>query len=362
MFQAFEMDNGWAFQHVQTKRYLGIPHTVVRLDDWVQLTSVPKPFTWMVVPHHRDGRKFQICLPFTSLLLGPQRGHRGDNLPLHLQTASEADWAWWTFEDSESPWPQPQTPPTRVEQEIRPDPALANKRASSREFVSLAGTSRSPTSPTPWAWSRLKGGPLHQRGPSYDTGGDDPHSFSSWRNRASTSRPTNSGHNRQPSQKRKLSLLPRSLPSPEIEQGPTSSFRMSEEDAKKKTDADHDVNELLELRDISKGERYITDLPAEYHHKLVDKLVSTAIESSNGEASAFVAQLFKRDSTRRLSSASTLEEGLGAVAEFLEDISVEFPLAYERFVVMAKGANLDSAALLRVWRKGNSSKLVGLLR
>ncbi|KAH6906885.1 hypothetical protein BKA70DRAFT_1150637 [Coprinopsis sp. MPI-PUGE-AT-0042] len=135
---------------------------------------------------------------------------------------------------------------------------------------------------------------------------------------------------------------------------------MSEEDAKKKTDAD--VNELLELRDISKGERYITDLPAEYHHKLVDKLVSSAIESDTGDASAFVALLFERASSRRLCSAVALEEGLGAVAEFLEDIVVEFPLAYERFVTMAKGAKLDSAALLRVWRKGNSAKLVGLLR
>jgi translation initiation factor 4G len=161
-------------------------------------------------------------------------------------------------------------------------------------------------------------------------------------------------------QRKRLALLPRSLPSPGDEEEPKSPVKMSEAEATQKANAD--VNELIESSDLDKAERYLKDLPSEYHYKLVDKLVSTAIESSTGDATAFVTLVFERASAKRLCTAGALEEGLGAVAEFLEEIVLEFPLAYERYVTMAKCANLDSAALLRVWRKGHPSKLVALLR
>jgi hypothetical protein len=58
-FQAVKTDNGWAFQHVQTQQYLGIPHTVVRADKPRVVTLVENPFTWMIIPHHQENLLFK---------------------------------------------------------------------------------------------------------------------------------------------------------------------------------------------------------------------------------------------------------------------------------------------------------------
>lgn len=56
---AKKTDHGWAFQHVQNERYLGFPHTIIDLDEAVQISTVEKPFTWMIIPYPGDAKIFK---------------------------------------------------------------------------------------------------------------------------------------------------------------------------------------------------------------------------------------------------------------------------------------------------------------
>jgi hypothetical protein len=59
-FRAVKMDIGWAFQHVLTSQYLGIPPSVV-CPHQTNVTMVGKPFTWLIVPNHTDRKQFQYA-------------------------------------------------------------------------------------------------------------------------------------------------------------------------------------------------------------------------------------------------------------------------------------------------------------
>ncbi|KAH6871089.1 hypothetical protein BKA70DRAFT_362154 [Coprinopsis sp. MPI-PUGE-AT-0042] len=95
-FRALRTDHGWAFEHVQTQKYLGIPYTVVHPDAPIQVSTVEEPLTWMIIPHHGNEKKFKICLPFTSQVLYPESG--SVSMPVCLRENSEAGWTWWGFE------------------------------------------------------------------------------------------------------------------------------------------------------------------------------------------------------------------------------------------------------------------------
>ncbi|KAH6913934.1 hypothetical protein BKA70DRAFT_1383662 [Coprinopsis sp. MPI-PUGE-AT-0042] len=173
-------------------------------------------------------------------------------------------------------------------------------------------------------------------------------------------------------QRKKLALLPRSVPKDETsstaapesdggsdeEDGAKAAPDMSEADAKKKIA--EDCKELFAVRNVDESENYFTALPAKYHAKLVDKVVSTAVESKTADAE-LVASVFERASSKRLSEASAFEEGLAAIAEFLEDIAIDAPHAYQLFALMVKGAKLDADAHTRIASKDAGSKLLPLL-
>ncbi|KAH6871088.1 hypothetical protein BKA70DRAFT_1356735 [Coprinopsis sp. MPI-PUGE-AT-0042] len=94
-FRAFKTNHGWAFQHVQTGRYLGIPHTIMELDEVVQLSTVEKPFTWMIIPYHGDSKIFEIFLPFTSRAL--ETSDEWNDKRVYLRPASKVNCLWWRF-------------------------------------------------------------------------------------------------------------------------------------------------------------------------------------------------------------------------------------------------------------------------
>ncbi|KAH6871736.1 hypothetical protein BKA70DRAFT_1241538 [Coprinopsis sp. MPI-PUGE-AT-0042] len=83
--------------HAKGELYLRIPHTIVHPDETVQISTVEKPVTWMIIPHHRDRSKFQICLPFTSPIL--DLGFQPDTpVPVILFPNADLDSTWWRFE------------------------------------------------------------------------------------------------------------------------------------------------------------------------------------------------------------------------------------------------------------------------
>ena len=154
------------------------------------------------------------------------------------------------------------------------------------------------------------------------------------------------------------SAAPEADGSSDEEDGAKAAPDMSEADAKKKID--EDIKELFAVRNVDEAENYFTALPAQYHVKLVDKLTSETIERKTSDAE-LVASVFERASTKRLSSASALEEGLSGIAEFLEDIAIDAPHAYQLFALMVKGAKLDADAHSRIAAKDTGSKLLPLL-
>jgi translation initiation factor 4G len=175
-------------------------------------------------------------------------------------------------------------------------------------------------------------------------------------------------------QRKKLALLPRSVPKDDATAAPESDGGSDEEDnAKDSVKAAPDMNEadakkkiaedckeLFAVRNVDESENYFTALPAKYHTTLIDKLVGTAVESKTADAE-LVASVFERASSKRLSEASAFEEGLAAIAEFLEDIAIDAPHAYQLFATMVKGAKLDADAHSRIAAKDASSKLLPLL-
>ena len=177
-------------------------------------------------------------------------------------------------------------------------------------------------------------------------------------------------------QRRRLQLLPRSVPlESKSESTPAASAANSEDEgaesttgghmseAEAKTRIEEDSKEFFSIRDLDEAEVYFTKLPSEHRHLLVDKLVSKAIESKAADAQ-LVADLFDRAVSRNLCSPASFEEGFMPTAEILDDIAIDAPKAFDLFAIMMKGAHLheDEERRTRLASKSmDSDKLVGLL-
>ncbi|KAI6029329.1 hypothetical protein BKA83DRAFT_4217320 [Pisolithus microcarpus] len=147
-------------------------------------------------------------------------------------------------------------------------------------------------------------------------------------------------------QRRKLQLLPRTIPAPGETPPPTSeeepegalAAQMSEEDAKKKID--EDVKEFFAVRNLEEADAYLTALTEEHRFRLVDKLVSSALESKEADA-RLVADFFSRSASQQECSPDVFEAGFTPMVELLDDIAIDAPKAPEYMAIMLKGAGLD---------------------
>ena len=180
-----------------------------------------------------------------------------------------------------------------------------------------------------------------------------------------------------PPQRKRLQLLPRSVPldaksestpaastvgsEDEGDEEPTGTPSLSEADAKKRID--EDSKEFFSIRDLSEAEVYFTKLPSEHRHLLVDKLVTKAVESKQADAQ-LVADLFERAISRNICSPASFEEGFTPTAEIIDDIAIDAPKAMDLFAIMVKGSHLhlDEERRTRLASKSmDSDKLVALL-
>ena len=172
-----------------------------------------------------------------------------------------------------------------------------------------------------------------------------------------------------PAQRRKLNLLPRSKPT-EHESTPASAEvseegevvedgTMSEADAKKRID--EDSKEFFAVRNLEEAEVYFTNLTDEHRFRLVDKLVTKAIESKEADAQ-LVGDFFSRAVSKELCSQASFEEGFLPTAEILDDIAIDAPKAFDLMAIMMKGADLDKEYQMRIAAKSmDSDKLLALL-
>ncbi|KAI6145567.1 armadillo-type protein [Pisolithus tinctorius] len=147
-------------------------------------------------------------------------------------------------------------------------------------------------------------------------------------------------------QRKKLQLLPRSIPAPGETSSPSSeeepeaapAAQMSEKDAQKKID--EDAKEFFAVRNLEEADAYFTALTEEHRFRLVDKLVSSALESKEADA-RLVADFFSRPASQQECSPDAFEAGFTPMAELLEDIAIDAPKAFEYMAIMLKGAGMD---------------------
>jgi translation initiation factor 4G len=134
---------------------------------------------------------------------------------------------------------------------------------------------------------------------------------------------------------------------------------MSEADAKKRID--EDSKEFFAVRNLEEAEIYFTNLTDEHRFRLVDKLVTQAIESKEADAQ-LVGDFFSRAVSKELCSQVSFEEGFLPTAEILDDIAIDAPKAFDLMAIMMKGADLDEEYQTRIAAKSmDSDKLLALL-
>ncbi|KAK1230558.1 hypothetical protein PQX77_006358 [Marasmius sp. AFHP31] len=160
-----------------------------------------------------------------------------------------------------------------------------------------------------------------------------------------------------PAQRRKLVLLPRTKPLEDPNRQPESKTEepeaeMSDADAKKKIE--ESLKEFFAVRNLEEAEVYFEKLPAQHHMKLVDKLISRAVESEEADAQ-LVSDLLRRASLKSLASSAALEEAFSSLAEFLDDIVYDAPKAPNLFALMLKGAGLNNGQRTRITSKSESN-------
>ncbi|KAH6880320.1 hypothetical protein BKA70DRAFT_1343709 [Coprinopsis sp. MPI-PUGE-AT-0042] len=98
-FVATETEQGWAFQNIESKRFLGLPSSTGRIEDGTQVAFVEKPFSWIVLPVPDDPLKFKLWIPFTSQVMDLLNANPADNTPVQLRGEHVTeDCQWWRFE------------------------------------------------------------------------------------------------------------------------------------------------------------------------------------------------------------------------------------------------------------------------
>jgi len=179
----------------------------------------------------------------------------------------------------------------------------------------------------------------------------------------------------EPMQRKRLVLQPRSRPVEAETTEPTESpvadsdgaaseeeapSEMTEADAEKKIS--EDLKEFFAVRNLDEAEIYFTGLPCQYHHTLVDKLVSQAIESREADAK-LVSDFFARAMSKDQCTPGAFEEGFTRIAEMIDDIAIDAPKAFQLFAMMIKGAGMDEVRRTNLASKSiDSDKLLALLQ
>ncbi|KAJ7072794.1 hypothetical protein C8F01DRAFT_1012705 [Mycena amicta] len=181
----------------------------------------------------------------------------------------------------------------------------------------------------------------------------------------------------EPAQRRRLVLQPRSKPTED--ESATADATPAGSDESESDDGEEvevivemtveaadrkiaeDLKEFFAIRNIDEAEAYFSALPPTHHARLVDKLVSTAIEAKEGGAQ-LVADLFSRAASKELCSVEAFEEGFLPSAEILEDIAIDAPKAPQNLALMMRAVSFDTERTARIAEKtGDADQLLGLL-
>jgi translation initiation factor 4G len=166
-------------------------------------------------------------------------------------------------------------------------------------------------------------------------------------------------------QRRRLILQPRSKPVEETgaaadaaeeasssSEGEDAAPEMTAAEVKKKID--EDLKEFFAVRNLEEAESYFTQLPAAHHSTLVDKLVSSALESKEADAQ-LVSDFFSLASEKELCSLQAFEAGFISIAEFLDDVAIDAPKAPKLMAIMIKGPSFEADHRTRIAAKSTEN-------
>ncbi|KAG1824453.1 uncharacterized protein BJ212DRAFT_1320301 [Suillus subaureus] len=126
---------------------------------------------------------------------------------------------------------------------------------------------------------------------------------------------------------------------------------------------DEDVMEFFTVRNLQEADDYFPNLPNEHHFRLVDKLVASALESKETDA-RLVGDFFAQAMNNGQCTLEVFEKGFMPMAEFLDDIAIDAPKAFDNMAIMLRGAGFqdEPERLYRVASKvEDSDKLVSLV-
>ncbi|KAG1718158.1 hypothetical protein EDB19DRAFT_1921210 [Suillus lakei] len=162
-------------------------------------------------------------------------------------------------------------------------------------------------------------------------------------------------------QRRKLQLLPRSAPA--TEENATTPSEEEPESAPESAPTAMSEAEFFAVRNLEEADVYFTNLPDEHRFRLVDKLVASALESKEMDA-RLVGDFFAQATSNGQCTLEVFEEGFMPMAEFLDDIAIDAPKAFDYMAIMLRGAGFEKEPerLQRIASKlEDSDKLVSLV-
>ena len=97
---------------------------------------------------------------------------------------------------------------------------------------------------------------------------------------------------------------------------------------------------FFNVRDVQESQAGFSEFRTICQSRIIDKLISKAIESKEADA-RLVGDLFSELVANELCSQACFEEGFMPTAEWLDDIVIDCPRAFELMVMMMRGSALD---------------------
>lgn len=149
------------------------------------------------------------------------------------------------------------------------------------------------------------------------------------------------------SQRKKLTLLPRSLPRP------GEDTKLLEEEVarsgdevepslppeKAKAKIGEDLKEFWALKNFDEADSYISSSEPSYRSQFIDQLIVSTLERKDSEA-YIAGELLTRWANSDLCPPSVMEEGFISQLEFIDDVAIDVPAAYRLVAILLKGSKL----------------------
>ncbi|KAF8520278.1 hypothetical protein BU17DRAFT_89283 [Hysterangium stoloniferum] len=150
-------------------------------------------------------------------------------------------------------------------------------------------------------------------------------------------------------QRKKLALLPRTIPVPadtKVEEESAAPSEASDDGdepslnpQQAKAKIEEDLKEFWTIRNLEEADSYLPTLPKAFKGLFIEKLVGSTVERKETDA-IFAAKFLTRVSENDTCLEAAMEEGFAPPIEFLEDLAIDAPSAFKIMAILLKGSKL----------------------